>query len=75
MGAYTADWVAIQRRQKVGHEVPRRKPITAIEPGLPLISLKLPKDNSFSSLVEVVVPKRSRDELILSTRNAEHSLA
>lgn len=48
---------------------PRRKSITAIEPGLPLISLKLPKDNSFSSLVEIVVPKRSRDELILSTRN------
>ncbi len=48
---------------------PRRKPITAIEPGLPLITLKLPKDNSFSSLVEVVIPKRSRDELILSTRN------
>lgn len=48
---------------------PRRKPITAIEPGLPLITLKLPKNDSFSSLVEVVAPTRSRDELILSTRN------
>jgi hypothetical protein len=48
---------------------PRRKSITAIEPGLPLIPLKLARDNRFSHLVEVVEPKRTRAELILSTQN------
>lgn len=47
----------------------RRKPINAIEPGLPLIPLKLAKDSSFSHLVEVIVPKRSREQLILSPHN------
>jgi SpoVK/Ycf46/Vps4 family AAA+-type ATPase len=48
---------------------PRRKPITAIEPGLPLIPLKLAKNDAFSQLVEVVVPKRTRDQLVLSPHN------
>ena len=48
---------------------PRRKPITAIEPGLPLIPLRLAKDDAFAHLVEVVVPRRSRDQLVLSPHN------
>lgn len=50
-------------------KAPRQKSVTAIEPALPLISLRMPKDNSFANLVEVIVPKRSREELILSTQN------
>src|SRR5712671_3951808 len=48
---------------------PRRKSVTAIEPGLPLIPLKLARDNRFSHLVEIIEPKRTRAELILSTHN------
>lgn len=48
---------------------PRRKPITAIEPGLPLIPLKLAKGVAFSNLVEVVVPQRTPDQLVLSPHN------
>lgn len=48
---------------------PRRKPVTAIEPGLPLIPLKLTKNDTFSHLVEVVIPKRNRDQLVLSAHN------
>lgn len=47
----------------------RHKPMSAIEPGLPLIPLKLAKDVAFSNLVEVVVPSRTRDQLILSPHN------
>ena len=48
---------------------PRRKQITAIEPGLPLIPLKLAKNDAFSHLVEVVVPRRNWDQLVLSAHN------
>jgi SpoVK/Ycf46/Vps4 family AAA+-type ATPase len=48
---------------------PRRKPITAIEPSLPLIPLKLTKNVAFSNLVEVVVPRRTREQLVLSPHN------
>lgn len=48
---------------------PRRKPITAIEPGLPLVPLKLTKDVAFSNLVEVVIPRRTREQLVLSPHN------
>jgi SpoVK/Ycf46/Vps4 family AAA+-type ATPase len=48
---------------------PRRKPITAIEPSLPLIPLKLTKNATFSNLVEVVIPKRTREQLVLSPHN------
>jgi SpoVK/Ycf46/Vps4 family AAA+-type ATPase len=48
---------------------PRRKPITAIEPGLPLVPLKLTKNVAFSNLVEVVIPRRTREQLVLSPHN------
>ncbi|WP_316229087.1 ATP-binding protein [Bradyrhizobium sp. SZCCHNR1070] len=48
---------------------PRRKPITAIEPGLPLIPLKLARNDTFSNLVEAVVPNKTREQLVLSPHN------
>lgn len=48
---------------------PRRKPITAIESGLPLIPLKLAKNDVFSQLIEVVIPKRTGDQLVISPHN------
>lgn len=48
---------------------PRRKPITAIEPSLPLIPLKLTKNAAFSNLVEVVIPRHTREQLVLSPHN------
>lgn len=48
---------------------PRRKPITAIEPGLPLIPLKLARNDAFSNLVEAVVPNKTREQLVLSPHN------
>ena len=48
---------------------PRRKPITAVEQGKPLIPLKLARDNRFSHLIEAVEPKRTRSQLVLSPHN------
>lgn len=48
---------------------PRRKPITAIEPGLPLIPLKLARNDAFASLVEVVIPTKTREQLVLAPHN------
>lgn len=48
---------------------PRRKTITAIAEGLPLVPIKLARDNRFSHLVEVIEPKRTRNQLILSAQN------
>ncbi|MFO1110691.1 MAG: ATP-binding protein [Bradyrhizobium sp.] len=48
---------------------PRRKVITAVEQGRPLIPIKLARDNRFSQLVEVVEPRRNRSELVLAPHN------
>jgi SpoVK/Ycf46/Vps4 family AAA+-type ATPase len=48
---------------------PRRKAVTAVEQGKPLIPLKLARDNRFSHLVEAIEPKRTRSQLVLSPHN------
>jgi SpoVK/Ycf46/Vps4 family AAA+-type ATPase len=48
---------------------PKRKSITAIDQGTPLIPLKLARDTRFSYLVEAIEPKRTRSQLVLSPHN------